>query len=837
MERLAPQLANKINSRIIHPVIIETEANRFSEIFEELKPFAYTVNNIVDRFSPAEPQFYFLNLMDIPMFNMIACVLPREVIEDYAEDKRVAKIYPDNIMWALQYPTVTEEGVYKTIRGREKKEIQFTSTAWTKRLIGADKANSKGFTGKGVKVAVLDTGSSATHPQLRGKLLIPHRSPYPLPTLDRCGHGCIRGAYIYTSFCGVQRIEDMWNLVDVKPINTADGGELKPFPHEVYTVGRNGVVKVEGVYRCRSKKVRIHTPLGVVESTPWHRFMAVRPVKGPVKGDSHRRWYAGYEVMWKRADELEAPKESNQTDADYLLVKPYDGESWSLGLDQKVALLAGYFFGDAVVLLDSVNVKNGKVYTRSSHHRTEVQATDDDLSFLKTVAEICRELGAKGVSVKEYKEEKAYLLSAYGKEFVAKITPFVINPPINDLEAMRAWVAGFFDAEGYVDFERKRVKIASTKKPILEKLSSFLTAVGIPSKVASGGTSKGSTSYHLLVLDAKAFYKFVEPYVIKKKDKLFKLSETARVNAKVVKRVGDFIALRVNKVDATDEEDYFYDLANSSDSTYLANGIISHNSWCASCVAGRQFVDDVLSRASGKVVICEGMAPDATVIPIKVLDFVVGMGSTSAIIKGVEIALKEGAGVLNLSLGGPEDAQKETDDPQFKAFEKAKEYNVISCVAAGNDGPKPGTVGSPGALSNVLTVGAYDPITGEVAEYSSRGPVPWGSIKPDCIAPGGGAPQNGIDSAIDGTLDMAGDNIKNRFSPIQGTSMATPHVSGLVALMREAHAKLLGKILTLEEVLRMLESLGHSKSNDDGYGLISWDMYCNWMSTEYGIEL
>jgi subtilisin family serine protease len=449
MERLAPQLANKINSRIIHPVIIETEANRFSEIFEELKPFAYTVNNIVDRFSPAEPQFYFLNLMDIPMFNMIACVLPREVIEDYAEDKRVAKIYPDNIMWALQYPTVTEEGVYKTIRGREKKEIQFTSTAWTKRLIGADKANSKGFTGKGVKVAVLDTGSSATHPQLRGKLLIPHRSPYPLPTLEKNGHG----------------------------------------------------------------------------------------------------------------------------------------------------------------------------------------------------------------------------------------------------------------------------------------------------------------------------------------------------------------------------------------------------TWVASCVAGRQFVDDVLSRASGKVVICEGMAPDATVIPIKVLDFVVGMGSTSAIIKGVEIALKEGAGVLNLSLGGPEDAQKETDDPQFKAFEKAKEYNVISCVAAGNDGPKPGTVGSPGALSNVLTVGAYDPITGEVAEYSSRGPVPWGSIKPDCIAPGGGAPQNGIDSAIDGTLDMAGDNIKNRFSPIQGTSMSTPHVSGVVALMREAHAKLLGKILTLEEVLRMLESLGHSKSNDDGYGLISWDMYCNWMSTEYGIEL
>jgi len=43
------------------------------------------------------------------------------------------------------------------------------------------------------------------------------------------------------------------------------------------TLGKNGVVKVAGIYRCKAKKVRIHTPLGIIEATPWHKFMVVRP--------------------------------------------------------------------------------------------------------------------------------------------------------------------------------------------------------------------------------------------------------------------------------------------------------------------------------------------------------------------------------------------------------------------------------------------------------------------------------------------------------------------------------------------------------------------------------
>jgi serine protease AprX len=231
------------------------------------------------------------------------------------------------------------------------------------------------------------------------------------------------------------------------------------------------------------------------------------------------------------------------------------------------------------------------------------------------------------------------------------------------------------------------------------------------------------------------------------------------------------------------------------------------------------------------------MAPESTIIPIKVLDFVVGMGSNSSIIKGVEIALDMGVDVMSLSLGGKEEAKREEDDPHFKVFEEAKRQGVISCVANGNDGPDENTVGSPASLSNVLSVGAYDPITGKIAEYSSRGPTNWGSIKPDVVTPGGGYPQNGIDNAIVNMLDMAGDGTENRFSPIQGTSMATPACAGLVALMRECHRKVLGKTLEFDEILRMMASLGHPKTNTDGYGLISWSVYERWLETEYGLKL
>jgi len=258
-----------------------------------------------------------------------------------------------------------------------------------------------------------------------------------------------------------------------------------------------------------------------------------------------------------------------------------------------------------------------------------------------------------------------------------------------------------------------------------------------------------------------------------------------------------------------------------------------HGTWCATCIGGTFDRDDYLSVKIDKDVWCEGMAPYTRLIAIKALGYVVGTGSTSQIIAAIEKAITEHkADVISMSLGGEGVPEKPEDDPYYTVFNQVIATGAIPVVAAGNSGPDPGTINSPGALPQVLTVGAYDPITGKIADFSSRGPTPWNDIKPDCIAPG-----VNIDSGTTGVLDMSYDKVPSGFTPMSGTSMATPHVAGLVVLMKEAMRRTTGYELTVDEIKRMLSQLGHSKTNDDGWGIITWQMFEQWLSTEYGVEI
>ena len=258
-----------------------------------------------------------------------------------------------------------------------------------------------------------------------------------------------------------------------------------------------------------------------------------------------------------------------------------------------------------------------------------------------------------------------------------------------------------------------------------------------------------------------------------------------------------------------------------------------HGTWCCACVAGRYAVDTRLSRKVKRKVAAEGMAPNAWLISIKALGYLVGCGSTDGILKAIEYALmRYNVDVISMSLGGPSEEEKPEDDPYYEVFNYVTERGIIPVVAAGNEGPDSNTICTPGCLPNVLTVGAYDPLTGKVANFSSRGPTNWGDIKPDCIAPG-----VNIHTACCGLLDRVGDNMRNRYAILSGTSMSTPHVAGLVTLMKQAHERLLGKTLTLDEIMTMLKELGHEKTNDEGYGPITWGMYEEWLATQYSVEI
>ena len=115
---------------------------------------------------------------------------------------------------------------------------------------------------------------------------------------------------------------------------------------------------------------------------------------------------------------------------------------------------------------------------------------------------------------------------------------------------------------------------------------------------------------------------------------------------------------------------------------------------------------------------------------------------------------------------------------------------IVVVAAAGNAGPTCGTINSPpGTFAHVLTVGASGS-NGTIASFSSRGPaidVGGYVLKPDVTAPGVGISSAGVPSGV---------------TTMSGTSMATPHVAGAVALMMDALPSLIGEPALVRSLLR-----------------------------------
>ena len=160
----------------------------------------------------------------------------------------------------------------------------------------------------------------------------------------------------------------------------------------------------------------------------------------------------------------------------------------------------------------------------------------------------------------------------------------------------------------------------------------------------------------------------------------------------------------------------------------------------------------------------KGIASKASLMDIKVLNKQ-GSGRLSDTIAGIEYAVINNADVISMSLGAIIPCNGL--DATSLASDVAVKKGIVVVVAAGNSGPLPGTIGSPGCAREVITVGAVDHLD-KIAVFSSRGPTLDGRVKPDIVAPG-----------VLITAAKSGGG----YTIMSGTSMSTPMVSGVVALI------------------------------------------------------
>ncbi len=207
-------------------------------------------------------------------------------------------------------------------------------------------------------------------------------------------------------------------------------------------------------------------------------------------------------------------------------------------------------------------------------------------------------------------------------------------------------------------------------------------------------------------------------------------------------------------------------------------------------------VAGTIAALTGNGVGVSAIAPDAKIMPIRVLG-ADGSGYMSDAANGIVYAADHGADVVNMSLGSEDEDASVTN-----AIAYARSRGVVVVAAAGNERQKGSPNSYPAADPGVIAVAATDS-TDTVASYSNQGSYV------DVAAPG---------SAILSTYPTALNN--TGYAVLYGTSMASPHVAAIAALL-----KAYNPTLTPDQVEQALESsavdLGPAgKDSDYGYGRV-----------------
>ena len=616
--------------------------------------------------------------------------------------------------------------------------------------------HAAGHRGKGVTVAVVDTGLDAAHPDLSAQ--VANRADFTGQGFeDGNGHGCVAPwDKVYTSLCGLQTAEYLYENAPGIEYHFPDRrAVIKDVSrYDVFTVsadpktGKPLKAKVKAVHRLHhtGPVYEVLTTDGKLTLTPWHPVYVVRSTTG-----------AARRVHKVRADQLSVGDlvllSAAGPDVGQLVTLPYR-QRWvcvHCGCESRGGKRPqcrgcnrwhwheGPTAGDKP-LDEDLAFWLGLV--ASDGHITRRQKAVDFVNVDERIGQVFADLCVKlfGVAPKQYRYAKraaTWRLNCADAHRLAVQCGIPVGDKSRSLTlpnlvtkspraVVMAFVAGMLEGDGNV---RRKIRLTTGSRALADDLVMLLRTLGVRASASTQTDRKsgrevctvrmGADPQLLAALRVKGWDGAAEP----------KTRMGASVKA---------VAVR-------DYDGPMYDLTVDGTTTYVANGHIVSNTHCGGIAAA--------AENGGGIV---GAAPDAKLLGAKVLSNS-GSGLSTWIARGIRWAADQGADIISLSLGGP---GPDGDTQAAVAYAIAKGCWVVA--AAGNDGGPASSY--PGNYPGVVCVAATDP-QDRRASFSTINP------ENDVSAPG-----VNIFSTLPG----------NRYGRMSGTSMATPYVSGSLACVRGA---------------------------------------------------
>jgi intein/homing endonuclease len=753
---------------------------------------------------------HILAVKEIPRFKLTAFPATLRILEELEADRRIEKVYPDRIVTILEYPTVSKDQVFLD----KVTKKPFTTTYYTRKILGAEQANKEGYTGKGVKVAVIDTTAAPQH------TAILHAIP----------RTTIRGIYTDTNGHGI------W-------CTAAIGGRY--YIDTVYGVPTQGLAPDATLFTIKA----LYSPLGFGNESD---ILEAMDLAVTLRADIVSMSLGSEQVPSSPEDDpqiqaVEKLTKENNTifciAAGNCLPKDtivYCNPSPKTIAEIKTGDFIYSFEGE--IMKEPINHHNRSriVLKATPSVRRVLRVIFNGVKPVYEVRTNTRRIRATAnhpflVLKGDVKEGKKTFKYEYRLEWTPlerlKVGDVILvlrklpSSPKSLFNKDFVYLAGFFLGNGWSRRGKEVYLSVCQNDPAYRKVAKCLRKLGYrfsPSKnyicIYSAELARKLESLGL-----------VKPCLEKRvPDWVFSLPDDLKIKF-IMGYLDSDGHSRIVK--SHTGEKHIYEWSFESPNKMLIEGIRHLLIWLGVRVT------NIAERTKKEATIFNGYKwyhyKNYKTYYFRAYPWSKRVKSLGFNLQPERLPRKLPDGLCNKFFAF-EQVKKITyigEDEVFDIEVEGSHNFIAEGIVVHNSGPGYGTINSPGAADSAITVGAYCPITGKVASFSSRGPTPWGTTKPDIIMPGVNilAPTVGLLDA----LEMPRGAVRS--SALSGTSMATPHASGLIALMVE-YAGRHGVRLTTEMVKDLMSRYGEDvKNNDSGWGVLTWDKWKRYAGEVLGI--